>query len=261
MFETARYEMGRRVRGTIVLTVGVSLYAAFIVWYFSILEGMDFDEFVEDFPPAMIEAFGIAELGTIEGFLGGQIFNFIWILGLGLYFAYAGGGLLSSEIESERMDLLLAFPLSRSRLLLEKFASLLLPIVVLNVVVGVVIYGLVFAIGESIDVVDLALVHLLSVPYLLVCIAIGVLLSVLVNRAAIAERAAIGVVFVLFLVESVVGAETDVEWIQFVTPSYYYEPTELLVDGTYSLVDSAILLVIFVVLLLAAQVVFRRRDI
>lgn len=165
----------------------------------------------------MIEASGIEALGTIEGFLGGQIFNFVWLLGLGLYFAYAAGRLIASDIEDERMDLLLSFPVPRSRLLVEKFASLLLPLVTLNVVVGGVIYVLVLAIGESIDPVHLALAHLLSIPYLLVCAAIGVVLSVLVDRAAVAERAAIGVVFVLFLVESVVGGGSDFEWIQYIS--------------------------------------------
>lgn len=261
MFETARYETRRRVRGTAVLTVGVSLYSAFIVWYFTVLEGADFEALTQDMPPAMIEAFGIDALGTIEGFLGGQIFNFVWLLGLGLYFAYAAGGLIAGDIEDERMDLLLSFPISRSQLLREKFASLLFPLVVLNVVVGSVIYGLVWAIGETIDPAHLALAHLLSIPYLLVCAAIGVVLSVLVNRASVAERAAIGIVFVLFLVESVVGSGTDFEWIQYISPTTYYEPTQVLIDGSYEVADTGILLLIFLLLLIGGQILFQRRDI
>lgn len=261
MLETARYEMSQRVRGTAILTVGVSLYTAFIVWYFTVLEGTDFDALAEDMPPAMIEAFGIEALGSIEGFLGGQIFNFVWLLGLGLYFAYVAGGLIASDIEDERMDLLLSFPISRSRLLVEKFASLLLPIVTLNVVVGGVIYVLVSAIGETIDPMHLALAHLLSIPYLLACAAIGVVLSVLVDRAAVAERAAIGVVFVLFLVESVVGGGTDFEWIQYISPTNYYDPTRVLIDGSYELIDAGVLLAVFLVLLIVSQTLFQRRDI
>lgn len=261
MFETARYETGRRVRGTAILTVGVSLYTAFIVWYFTVLEGTDFEALTEDMPPTMLDAFGIESLGTIEGFLGGQVFNFVWLLGLGLYFAYAAGGLVASDIEDERMDLLLSFPVSRSRLLVEKFASLLLPIVTLNVVVGTVIYVLVVAIGETIDPAHLAVAHLASIPYLLVCAAIGVVLSVLVDRATIAERAAVGVVFVLFLVESVVGGGTDFEWIQYVSPTHYYDPTGILVDGTYEALNAGILLVAFLGLLIVGQLLFQRRDI
>lgn len=261
MFETARYETSRRVRGTAVLTVAVSLYAAFIVWYFTVLEGVDIDEVYESMPPAMTEAFGIETLSTIEGFLGAQLFNFVWLLGLGLYFAYAAGGLISSDIETERMDLLLSFPVSRSRLLVEKFASLLLPLLSLNLVVGGIIYALVASIGESIDPAHLALAHLLSIPYLLVCAGIGVVFSVVVDRAAVAERAAIGVVFVLFLMESVVGGADEYDWIQYVSPTHYYEPTSVLIDGTFEPIDTGILLVAFLGLLLLGQIVFHQRDI
>ncbi|WP_255171390.1 ABC transporter permease [Natrononativus amylolyticus] len=261
MFETARYEASRRVRGTAVLAIALSLYVAFIVWYFTVLEGVDYDQMLESMPPALMDAFGIETMATIEGFLGSQIYNFVWLLALGLYFAYTAGGLIAKDVERERMDLLLSLPVSRSRLLAEKVASLLLPLVALNVVVGAVTYVLVLAIGETIDPTHLALVHLLSIPYLLVCAAIGVVCSVLVDRTAIAERAAIGLVFALFLVESVVGGASDFEWIQYISPTYYYEPTPILIDGTYDLADTGILLALFVVLLLVSQLLFRRRDI
>jgi len=244
-----------------ILTVAIGLYSAFIVWYFTVLDGVDFEDVFEDLPPAMMEAFGIETLSTIEGFLGAELYNFVWVLGLGLYFAYAAGGLIATDIENERMDLLLSFPISRSQLLAEKFASLLIPMIVVNAFVGGAVYFFVSAIGESIDPMYLLLTHALSIPYLLVCAGIGTVFSVMVSRAAIAERGAIGVVFVLFLVESVVGGADEYDWIQYFSPTQYYEPTPILIDGTYELVDSGILLVAFFGLLLLSQILFHRRDI
>jgi ABC-2 type transport system permease protein len=259
--ETLRYETRRRLRGTAVLTAATSLYAGFVIWYFSALEGVDYEEFVEGVPPAVTEAFGVEALSTVEGFLGAQVFNFLWLLGLGLYFAYAAGNLVAGDVESERLDLVLSFPVSRSRLLLERFGSLLLPIVVVNLVVGTVSYVLVLAIGETIDPAHLALAHLLSIPYLLVCAGVGVVCSVLASRAAVAERAAVGIVFVLFLVESVVGGSTEFGWLRYVSPTNYYAPTEVLVDGSYAVTDTAVLLAAALALVLASQLQFRRRDI
>ncbi|SNR58578.1 ABC transporter permease subunit [Halorubrum vacuolatum] len=261
MLETARYEAGRRVRGSVVLSIAVSCYSGFIIWYFTVLEGVAIEDVFEDLPPALLEAFGVQDLATIEGFLGAQIYNFVWLLGLGLYFAYVAGGTIANDIESERMDLLLSFPISRSRLIAEKCLSLFVPLVVVNVVVGTVIYLFASFVGESIDPLHLLLVHLLSLPYLLVCVGIGLVCSVVADRAAIAERAAVGVVFVLYLVESVVGGADEYDWIQYFSPTHYYEPTPLLIDGTYDLIDSGILLVSFVGLLLLSQILFHRRDI
>jgi len=261
VFETTRYETGRRSRGAAVLTVAIGLYSAFIIWYFTVLDGIEFEDVFEDLPPAMTEAFGIETMSTVEGFLGAELYNFVWVLGLGLYFAYAAGGIIATDIENERMDLLLSFPISRSQLLAEKFAALLFPILAVNIFVGGAVYVFVSAIGESIDPVYLALAHVLSIPYLLVCAGIGAVFSVAVSRAAVAERAAVGVVFVLFLVESVVGGADEYDWIQYVSPTHYYEPTLILIDGTYELVDSGILLVAFFGLLLLGQMLFHRRDI
>nr|WP_273736973.1 ABC transporter permease subunit [Natrinema soli] len=253
--------MSRRVRGTVILTVGLSLYVAFIIWYFSLLDPSAYEQIAESLPPAMLDAFGMQSIGSIEGWLGGQIYTFLWLLGLGIYFAYASAGVIAGDIESDRMDLLLSFPVSRSQLLAEKFASFLLPVISLNVVVGGVTYGLVLAIGETIDPMHLALAHLLSIPYLLVCAAIGMVLSVLVDRAAVAERAAIGLIFVLWLVESAVGAAEGFAWIQNISPTHYYSPTPVLIDGSYELVDIGILIATFLSLLIVSQILFERRDI
>ena len=261
MLETLRYEGRRRLRGAAILTGGIGAYAGFIVWYFTILEGVDYEDIFDDLPPAMLEAFGIESLSTIEGFLGAQVFNFVWLLGLGLYFAYVAGGTIASDIETERLDLLLSLPVTRSQLLFEKFAALLVPVVVVNALGGPLIYLFVVAAGETIALDHLFLAHLLSIPFLLVCAGIGLVFSVAVDRAAIAERAAVGTVFVLYLIESSVGGAEGYDWIQYVSPTQYYEPTPILMDGAFEPIDSAILLVAFVGLMLLSQALFVRRDV
>lgn len=260
MLETARFEGKRRVRGTAILAVGLSLYSGFIVWYSTVFENIDAEEIFADMPPALIEAFGIAELATIEGFLGAQIYTFLWVLGLGIYFAYAGAGLVANDIERGRMNLLGVFPISRARLLSEKFTALLVPLLVLNIAVGVAIYGFVFAIGESIDPLHMTLAHVLSIPYLLVCAAIGMILSVVVDRASIAERGAMGLIFLLWLGESVVSGAGDYSWLAYFSPTYYYEPTPVLIDGSYEPSHSLVLLGIFAALFVIGVVLFKRRD-
>lgn len=174
---------------------------------------------------------------------------------------YTSAGMIAGDVETDRMDLLLSFPVSRARLVAEKFAALLLPLVVLNLVVGIVTYSLVVVVGETIDPLHLVMAHLLSVPYFLVCGGIGLMLSVSVDRAAVAERLAAGLVFALWLVESVVGTATNLAWVRFLSPTHYYDPTPILVTGTYNLLDAGILLLGFVALLGASQLLFRRRDV
>lgn len=262
MLEIARYESNRRVAGAVTLAALVSLLSALYVGLYPSIQrsGVDFDSYVESLPPAVQAAFGNASLTTLEGFLAIELYQFVWLLFMGMYVAYTGASLIASDIEHDRMDLLLSTPVSRSKVLIEKFASLVVPITALNVIVAAVVYGGVALIGESLSAVALAGVHLLSVPYLLACGSIGLGLSVVTDRADFARRGSLGLVFGLFLLDSI-SESTGVEWLGAVSPMRYYDPAAILVSGTYDWGGAALLLGYTTALVLASRARFRRMDI
>lgn len=263
MFEIVRYESRRRVRGSAVLTAGLAVFALLVVALFpSIKEaGASFEAYIENLPPAFREGFvGTSAITTVEGFLSTEFYQFVWLLLLGLYMAYAAGGTVARGVETGSLDLVLATPVSRSRVVAEKAVSLLVPVVVLNLVTPLVVYGGLLAIDETIDFGRLLAVHALSVPYLLVCAGIGLVLSVLFDRADIAQRGGIGAVFMLFLLDTVTTS-SDFEWLGTLSPTRYFEPTEILVDGTYDVGGALLLLAAAVALLLASELLFQNKDI
>ncbi|MEF8801228.1 MAG: ABC transporter permease subunit [Halolamina sp.] len=263
MSETFWYETERRLKGTVVFAVVVSLYAVFAVGLFPSVEtaNVDFERLMESYPEALREAFGVEAIGTIEGFLAGELYNFVWVLLLGVYFAYRAGGMIAADIERGRMDLLLSLPISRARLLVEKYASLIVPITVVNIVTGVTVYAGTVVIGHAIDPVAIVMVHLLSIPYLLACAAIGLVFSVVLDRADIAQRAALGALFVLYLIESLATSTEQFEALKYLSPTYYYAPTDVLVRESYAVVDTAILGGMAVGLLFCSYLRFKNRDI
>lgn len=262
MLEIARYEGRKRLRGSAVLTAGIVALTALYLWIWPRVaaSGVDFDEYIEAFPPALREMFGIRSLSTVEGFLAAELYSFVWVLLLGLYLAYAAASVVAGDVEDGRMDLLLALPVTRTRLLVESAASLLVPVVAVNVATPVAVVVGVAAVGESLSVADLLAVHLLSIPYLLACAAVGLLASVVFAREAVAQRTAAGVIFGLFLVESVVSG-TSLSWLGAVAPSRYYDPAAVLVDSTYDVWGGALLLAGAAAVLVAAVAWFRRRDV
>ncbi|MEF8858082.1 MAG: ABC transporter permease subunit [Halolamina sp.] len=263
MSETFWYETERRLKGTVVFAVVVSLYAVFAVGLFPSVEtaNVDFERLMESYPEALREAFGVEAIGTIEGFLAGELYNFVWVLLLGVYFAYRAGGMIAADIERGRMDLLLSLPISRARLLVEKYASLIVPITVVNIVTGITVYAGTVVIGHAIDPVAIVMVHLLSIPYLLACAAIGLVFSVVLDRADIAQRAALGALFVLYLIESLATSTEQFEALKYLSPTYYYAPTDVLVRESYAVVDTAILGGMAVGLLFCSYLRFKNRDI
>ena len=255
-----RNETGQLQRSSFIL---LGVFALLSALYFSIFPSMgdDMDELVEAFPEAMLEFFGIDALHTIEGFIAVELYAFFWVVLLGIYFAYVSAGMVAGDVESRKMDLTLSNPVSRESVLAQKVAALWVPLAVLNVGVPVIVYVSALFIDESIDPIALAMVHVLSVPYLLVCAGIGLVLSVAFERVRTAQATALGLVFILWLVEGVSNMDPDYEWIGYLTPSRYYDETAILVREEYAFVDAAILLAAFVVLLLIATGIFIQRDI
>lgn len=261
MFEIARYEGRNRLTGSVYLSVGMALLAALVVWvYPSFSDALGGDELLEAYPEEMLQVFRIETMASLEGFLAFELYTFGWIVLLGLYVAYAAAGAIADDVDRGRMDTLLAMPISRARLVAEKFASLSVPILVVNLLTPPVLLVGSRLIDEPLAVGDIVAVHLLSIPYLFACAGIGLVCSVVFDRVGIAQRVALGVTFALFLVESLL-AETDSEAFGAIAPMRYYDPNEILLDGTYDLVGVAVLVGMTVALLVVSQLVFRRSDI
>ena len=263
MSELARYEGRNRLRGSLYLSIAMSILAVIVIWiYPSFSESFDDidEEFLAAYPDELIGLFGIETMESLEGFLAFELYMFGWVIMLGLYLAYLGAGTVADDVERGRMDITLSLPLSRARVVTEKFAALAVPIVLVNVIVPVVVYVSARVVGEPIDAIDLVAVHALSIPYLFVCAGIGLLASVAVDRTGIAQRIGLGVVFGLFLIESLITG-TDYEDAGWVAPSRYFDPNEILLDSTYDPVHTGVLVAMALALLVASVLWFRRRDV
>lgn len=261
MLELTRYAVERRVRGVVVLSALLAGLAAFTAAFFPSVRASapELQAYVENLPPAFRAAFGIETFGTIEGFLATEFYLFAWVLLLGLYVGYRAGSAIAADVESERIELLLSLPVSRARLVVERYLAMVPTMLVVNVVGAIAVAAAVTAVGERVPAADLVAVHILSLPYLATCAGIGLFLSVLVDRADHANRGALGVIFGLFLVDSLAAA-SDYAWIGAVSPTRYFDPSEILVYSEYDVVGALVLLGAATVLVGLSVWLFRRRD-
>ena len=261
MFEVTRYETERRLTGTVAVAVGLSLFAVmFLAIGPSIVEEVDMESYAEALPDAFEASFGLEGMGSFAGLLATELYQFGFVILLGLYFAYLGGGAVAGDVEVDRLDLLLTTPISRSRLLAEKYAALVPSMLLINVVVGTVVYVGALLVDEPLALADVLMAHLLSLPYLLAAAAVGLLFSVVFSRSSTAQRGAIAAVFGLFMVESLV-ADSDFEALGALSLSRYYDPTAILVDSSYDLMGALILCEAAALLVVLALLHFQRRDI
>lgn len=260
MLEFLRYDARKRVTGSAYLSLAMVLLAGLITWvYPSFRDAFGGDELLEAYPPQLLQLFDIETMTSLAGFLAFEFYVFGWIILLGLYFAYSAASVIADDVDRGRIDSLLAMPVSRSRLLFERFGALGVPILTVNLLVPPVILIGSRLIDEPIAAADVIAVHLLSVPYLFACAGIGLVCSVVFDRVGIAQRVALGVTFGLFLLESLLEG-TSYEIVGAVAPMRYYDPNGILLTSTYDLLGAGILLVMTGVLLAVSDRWFVRKD-
>jgi ABC-2 type transport system permease protein len=243
MFETTRFESEQLVVASAVIGVSLGAFGGMMTLIApGILGEVDIAALLETFPAAFVEEMGLRHMASIEGFIAIELYEYVWLLGLGAYLAYVAAGTIAGDIETGRLDTLLAAPISRRRLFVETYLALLTPILIVNVVVFAGVAGAGSIVEASIPLSDLAVVHLLSIPYLLVCGAFGMFASVAAPRRRIAEGVAAGAIIGTFLFEMLV-TNTDLALLGGFTPMRYYDPLTILTDGSYDPAGAVVLLV------------------
>ncbi|WP_435077964.1 ABC transporter permease subunit [Halococcus sp. AFM35] len=263
--DVLRYEGEHRLKSALGISVAFALLALLFVASAPLITtnvaaSAQFKQVMAELPQPFIEAFGLESMTSLEGLLAGEFYTLMWAVFFGLYLAYSAAGSIRSDIDEDRMDVLLANPVSRTSVLIEKFLALLVPILVASVLTPAAIYVGTLFIGPSIAIEELVMVHVLAVPYLLCCGAIGLVLSVLLDDTDTAQNAAIGVLFALYLLQSFIPV-TEYGWLANIAPMTYFDANEVLLEGTYDFTSAAILLAATLVLLAVSQFHFTRMDI
>ena len=261
MFETVRYEAERSLFGSIVVAVGLAAFAGmFVMLSPGLIDSVDWESFIDLYPAPLVDAFGLRHLGTLGGIIAAEVYKFGWVVVLGIYVTYTAAGTIAGDVDTDRMDLLLAGPVSRTRLLFEKYLALVVPIALATVIVGAVVYGGSILIDHPLSIERVVAVHLLALPYLFCVGALGLLLSVIAPRRVVAEASAIGLILGGFIVDTLVTG-TTLDVLGALTPIRYYDPIAILALGEYAYDDAALLVAATVVLLVVARTLFVRGDI
>lgn len=223
-------------------------------------------ELIEEMPPALVSAFGLGDagsLGTVEGFVGYSYFGYLLLI-MSVFAVIAGLNVSANEEEGGMLDVMLALPLPRWRVIVEKVAAYSL---MAGGIVGVGFLGLLL--GDALLLPDYDvepgryLVGSLGVlPGTLFVLMMTAFLGTVLRRRATTMAAAGGLVAGLFMFDMVGrAAQSDaMDTLRQVSYFAHYTGAEVLRDGMTVGGLLAVLLVA-VALFVASIVTFQRREI
>ncbi|MBT8249696.1 MAG: ABC transporter permease [Acidimicrobiia bacterium] len=243
--------------------IGMTLYVILNVAFFPSLKEESFSELFESVPEAMLAAFGIqdiAALSTGVGYVNSQLYDGFGTILVAAWAIAIGATTLSSEEDSKTMDMLLSLPVSRTRVVLEKWLAM----VVLMVGISAVIF-LVLVVSNPIWELDLTLegmvwvnlgLALLSILFGTVAMAV----SAVSGRRGLAIGASGGLLALLFLLYGLGSVVDSLESIRGTSPFYWYLDSVPLA-GTVSALGFLGMAFVTLLFLAIAVLGFNRRDV
>lgn len=249
------HELRSRLRGVAVWGVAVGLYVGVMVIAYPSLEGeLDMDMY----PEAFRNAFGIADMGTVGGFLGAQFFNYIGPLLLSFFPILMLSAVIAGAEDRGTMDILLGKPLPRWQIVAGSFVTMAVSL--LGILAILTLFTWLSATLADVDLpFGAALEGALNLwPISLFFGGMALLCSAIFRQRILAIAVPAAVLFGMYLLDVVGGLAEDAEALQSISAFYYYG----------SGITEGIDWINFIGLILAALVLaglavlaFRRRDI
>lgn len=215
----------------------------------------------ENLPDAALQLFGgSADFFSPVGFLNSQIFFLMLPLLLTMMMISLASSLLAREEQDMTIELLLARPISRAKVLLAKVtAGTLFAVAVTLVVTGVTILcAAAFNIDVPLSSIALACLNCLLLAYATAAISFLLTATGRARGAALGIGALVGVGG--YLVTSLSGTVTWLKGPSNFLPFEYYQ-SEAILRGTYHWVNALFFVGVIAACCVLSWIGFRRRDI
>ncbi len=137
VFERAFHEERRALLGW----VGglAALAVVMLAIYPTVRDNQQISKLIEAYPKALRTMFGISDYTSGAGYLRAEVFSLMAPLLIVVFAILWGGDVIAGEEERRTIDLLLANPVSRRRILLEKWAAVMLGITIATWGLGLLI--------------------------------------------------------------------------------------------------------------------------
>lgn len=218
-------------------------------------------KYTEQLPEAMWAFVGTTAKGmsTPEDFYEGEVFGLMAWMAVMVMTVVIGTRGLAGEEADRTMGLLLANPIRRSTVVVEKAITMVAYAVLVGLATGGSVWIGSLLGGLGISPVNIAAATGLAVLVGLVLGAIALLLSAATGRTKVAIYGTIGITFALFLINSIAILNDAVDTVALVSPFAYYLTSAPLTTGM-DWGHAAILTVAFLVLVGLAIYAFNRRD-
>lgn len=238
-------------------------FMVFIVMTFfpSFSQSGALDKIAETVPPAFKALLGDPDsFHTIRGYLATQLYDIRVPLLLMIMSLVLAQGLAGSEEEKGSLRTLLTTPLSRGRILWERWTAgvVIIGVTIVATVVGAYIGALV--IGETVPNDMIWRLAAMSWLFGIAAFTITYAVGTAWGKRGLMMAVGLTVTFGSFIISSFAKSVEWLEPFKYASLLNYYDTTTIK-DGAFNTTDVWLLAVLAIIFMLIAQLGFRRRDV
>lgn len=199
----------------------IGVWSAFVVAIYPSVEDA-VSEAVASYPEALKQAFGIAELNTVEQYLDAQMLSLIVPLAVGYLAVRSVAAGLSGAAESGRLDVLLSAPISRRRLVASGFASTAVELAaVLAVALALTALGSLL-VGAGLSFAKAVAGFANVWPLALLAGAFGILVTGWSLRTSVVTGSVAGVLVAMYVADLIGRLDAGLDWLRYGSVFRYY---------------------------------------
>jgi ABC-2 type transport system permease protein len=257
VFTKSIWDARRSLPGWTVAIVAVGLmYAAF--W--PTMRSPEMAEAMAAYPRDVLAAFNYTDMATAQGYLGGAVYGLLVPLLVAVFAIAWGARGIAGDEDAGTLDLVLAHPVSRRSVAVQRFGALLLGVAVAAAALLAAMVALrgAFELGE-VAIGGLVAIHLQLALFGACFGALAFAAGAATGSRAVALGAGSGVAVLAYLANSVFPQVAALEWTRAASPFHWYLGGDPLTNGV-QWSGVALLLATTLALLAAGTLLFTRRD-
>lgn len=201
------------------------------------------------------------QMHTYIGFLTIELYEIFWLLILAILIGFIAASSISKEIEGKTIDLLMSNPVSRKQIVFEKFIGFIPMFLIINFATMLSVIGITVILNEDLNFSFLFLVHIVSIPYFLVIISIGILISVIFDEKMKASIVMIAILVGMYVINSLSLMTPDYEFMGSFSIYQYFDTFKVLKFGEIDMAGVLVFISIITACLVVAMIYFEHKDI
>lgn len=220
----------------------------------------EYAELIDSLPAGLAEAFGWDEISTPHGYLGSTVYGILGpVLGIIMGIAFGARAIAGNE-EAGHLELLIAQPVTRTRVVVQRATALLIAMFT----GGLAVFGSIMAIRGPVDLdIPVANIAVTSLNLALLGTVFGtlaLLVGGIVGRRGLVVGVSAVVAVTTYLANGLAPQVEGLAWLQNLSPFHWFGSTATLRDGI-DLPMTLLLAAVSLVFVVVATLAFNRRDV